>query len=163
MRRRPGVTVGHGCVIGAGAIVTKDIPAGHVASGNPARLLRKVALDVPDAPDLRYEHQGQRVIVITSKGRDAAKNAVYTSKSPLPGFSSPVVASAGTTFVALKGTAADDASVTASMIGVDRAQQDHEHALRCMDQREWVLIGVQALVLVVAVFGAWWIVHTLLY
>ena len=31
-----GVTIGDGAVIGAGAVVTCDIPAGHMASGNPA-------------------------------------------------------------------------------------------------------------------------------
>lgn len=35
----PGVTVGDDCVIGAGSIVTKDIPAGSVAAGSPARVL----------------------------------------------------------------------------------------------------------------------------
>jgi acetyltransferase-like isoleucine patch superfamily enzyme len=36
-----GVTVGDRAVIGAGAVVTKDIPAGHVAAGNPARVIRQ--------------------------------------------------------------------------------------------------------------------------
>lgn len=38
----PGVTVGDGCVIGAGSVVTHDIPAGSVAVGNPCRVIRKV-------------------------------------------------------------------------------------------------------------------------
>lgn len=37
----PGVTVGDGCVIAAGAIVTKDVPAGSVVAGNPARVIRE--------------------------------------------------------------------------------------------------------------------------
>ncbi len=36
----PGVTIGKGSVIGAGSIVTKDIPAMVVASGNPAKVVR---------------------------------------------------------------------------------------------------------------------------
>jgi maltose O-acetyltransferase len=35
-----GVTIGDNAVIGAGSVVTKDIPAGAVAAGNPARVLR---------------------------------------------------------------------------------------------------------------------------
>ena len=38
----PGVTIGDDTVIGAGSIVTKDIPAGVVAVGNPCRVLREV-------------------------------------------------------------------------------------------------------------------------
>lgn len=33
----PGVTIGKNCVIGAGSVVTTDIPAGTVAAGNPCR------------------------------------------------------------------------------------------------------------------------------
>ncbi|KAJ5703275.1 hypothetical protein N7493_011664 [Penicillium malachiteum] len=38
----PGVTIGDGCTIGAGSVVTKDVPAYHVAAGNPAKILRKI-------------------------------------------------------------------------------------------------------------------------
>jgi acetyltransferase-like isoleucine patch superfamily enzyme len=31
-----GVTIGDGAVVGAGSVVTSDVPAGHVATGNPA-------------------------------------------------------------------------------------------------------------------------------
>src|SRR5579872_7056148 len=37
-----GVTIGAGAVIGAGSVVTRDTPAGCVAAGNPARVLRRV-------------------------------------------------------------------------------------------------------------------------
>lgn len=37
----PGVTIGDRTVIGAGSIVTKDIPANSVAVGNPARVIKK--------------------------------------------------------------------------------------------------------------------------
>jgi maltose O-acetyltransferase len=36
----PGVRIGSRAVIGAGSIVTKDIPPRCVAAGNPARVLR---------------------------------------------------------------------------------------------------------------------------
>ena len=35
----PGVTIGNNCIIGAGAIVTKDIPDNSVAAGVPARVI----------------------------------------------------------------------------------------------------------------------------
>lgn len=38
----PGVTIGDDTVIGAGSVVTKDIPSGVVAVGNPCRVLRKI-------------------------------------------------------------------------------------------------------------------------
>lgn len=38
----PGVTIGEDSVIGAGAVVTKDVPAGVLAVGIPARVLRRL-------------------------------------------------------------------------------------------------------------------------
>ena len=38
----PGVSIGDGTVVGAGSVVTKDLPAGVVAVGNPCRVLRAV-------------------------------------------------------------------------------------------------------------------------
>ena len=38
----PGVTIGDNTVIGAGSIVTKDIPPNVVAVGNPCKVLRKI-------------------------------------------------------------------------------------------------------------------------
>lgn len=38
----PGVTIGSNCVIGAGSVVTGDIPDWSVAAGNPARVIRKI-------------------------------------------------------------------------------------------------------------------------
>ena len=36
----PGVTIGDNCVIGAGSVVTKDIPENSLAVGNPCRVVR---------------------------------------------------------------------------------------------------------------------------
>lgn len=38
----PGVTIGSNCVIGAGSVVTRDIPEWSVAAGNPCRVIRKI-------------------------------------------------------------------------------------------------------------------------
>lgn len=38
----PGVTIGDNSVIGAGSVVTKDIPANSLAYGNPCRVIRKL-------------------------------------------------------------------------------------------------------------------------
>ena len=38
----PGVTIGDNVVVGAGSVVTKDLPSGVVAVGNPCRVLREV-------------------------------------------------------------------------------------------------------------------------
>ena len=38
----PGVTIGDDSVIGAGSVVTKDIPSGVIAVGNPCRVLREI-------------------------------------------------------------------------------------------------------------------------
>ena len=48
----PGVTIGENTVVGAGAVVTKDLPANVVAVGNPARILRKI-----DERDRQYYHK----------------------------------------------------------------------------------------------------------
>lgn len=36
-----GITVGEGAIIGAGSIVTRDVPANAIVAGNPAKILRK--------------------------------------------------------------------------------------------------------------------------
>ncbi|SDE22415.1 sugar O-acetyltransferase [Niabella drilacis] len=38
----PGVHIGNNCVIGAGSVVTKDVPPDSFAAGNPARVIRTI-------------------------------------------------------------------------------------------------------------------------
>ena len=37
-----GITIGENSIVGAGAVVTKDVPANAVVAGNPARIIRKL-------------------------------------------------------------------------------------------------------------------------
>ena len=38
-----GVSIGNNCIIGAGAVVTHDVPDNSIAVGNPARVIKKIA------------------------------------------------------------------------------------------------------------------------
>ena len=38
----PGITIGDNCTIGAGSVVTRDIPANSIAVGNPARVIKTI-------------------------------------------------------------------------------------------------------------------------
>jgi len=37
-----GIEIGEGAIVGAGSVVTKDVPAGTIAAGNPAKVLRPI-------------------------------------------------------------------------------------------------------------------------
>lgn len=39
----PGVSIGSNCVIGAGSVVTRDIPSNSIAVGNPCRVIKTIA------------------------------------------------------------------------------------------------------------------------
>ena len=47
----PGVTIGNGCVIGAGSVVTRSIPAGSFAAGVPCRVIRAIT----EQDSMRYK------------------------------------------------------------------------------------------------------------
>jgi len=64
----PGVTVGKGCVVGANAVVTEDLPPYSVAAGIPARIIKNRLKFVPPRiidwnaeADLPYFYSGFRV------------------------------------------------------------------------------------------------------
>ncbi len=47
----PGVSIGDRSVIGAGSVVTKDIPADVIAAGNPCRVIRRIDEKPPTATE----------------------------------------------------------------------------------------------------------------
>ncbi|MBM7651243.1 sugar O-acetyltransferase [Neobacillus cucumis] len=52
----PGVTIGVNSVIGAGSVVTKDIPANSVAVGNPCKVLRSI-----NEHDMKYYYKDREI------------------------------------------------------------------------------------------------------
>ncbi len=56
----PGVTIGDNCVIGAGSVVTRDIPANSVAYGNPCRVARQIEAE-EGGRDRKYFFQNDEI------------------------------------------------------------------------------------------------------
>lgn len=50
----PGVTIGENTIIGAGSVVTKDLPANVIAAGNPARVVRNLLPEDRPHPNGEY-------------------------------------------------------------------------------------------------------------
>lgn len=45
-----GVTIGERAIVGAGSVVTKDVPPGKIVSGNPARVMRSISKENHASP-----------------------------------------------------------------------------------------------------------------
>ncbi|GAA6007410.1 sugar O-acetyltransferase [Rhodotorula paludigena] len=56
----PGVTIGRGVTVGAGSVVTKNVPPFVVVAGNPARILRKVESEL--ATEYFKEHPEEEYV-----------------------------------------------------------------------------------------------------
>ena len=52
----PGVHIGNDVVIGAGSVVTRDIPDGSIAAGSPCRVIRRITED-----DRRLLYKGEEI------------------------------------------------------------------------------------------------------
>jgi len=48
-----GITVGENAIVGAGSVVTGDVPANVTVAGNPARVLRNRFASTDESPILR--------------------------------------------------------------------------------------------------------------
>ena len=67
----PGVTIGEGCVIGAGSIVTRDIPVRSFAAGSPARVIRPITEET-DAISIAVPSDVQQYLDEVRENADAA-------------------------------------------------------------------------------------------
>ena len=55
----PGVCIGDNSVIGAGSVVTRDIPPNTVAFGNPCRVSREIS-----NRDMEYYYKGRKIDIV---------------------------------------------------------------------------------------------------
>lgn len=67
----PGVTIGDNVVIGAGSVVTRDIPSNVVAAGVPARIIKSI--------DEYKDGCLKKAVYIQSSNRSQVKNAILAS------------------------------------------------------------------------------------
>lgn len=51
----PGVRIGYGAIIGAGSVVTKDVPSMNIVAGNPAKLIREITEEDKEYWHGKYE------------------------------------------------------------------------------------------------------------
>ena len=56
-----GITIGKNAIVGAGSVVTKDVPPNTIVAGNPARILRKI-----EDKGQRKKDKGQRIKILDS-------------------------------------------------------------------------------------------------
>ena len=109
------------------------MPAYHVVAGNPARPLRKVSLDVPDARGFRYRVDDTRALVL----HDDTDNRPMSVNVPRRDFS-----------------VFDEAS---------QAERDFGEILEEMKAVKERYLAVDLVMLMISVLVIWWILHSVLY
>jgi acetyltransferase-like isoleucine patch superfamily enzyme len=67
----PGVHIGSGTVIGAGSVVTKDVPSGVIAAGNPCRVIRQITDSDMEYyfKDRRFDSEAMNAVKAYSEAR----------------------------------------------------------------------------------------------
>jgi acetyltransferase-like isoleucine patch superfamily enzyme len=73
-----GITIGEGAIVGAGSVVTHDVPAWSVVAGNPARVLRTMdnkhtATSAGEAVDVEATYALQRSQTAASPKRESSR------------------------------------------------------------------------------------------
>ena len=69
----PGVTIGDNCIIGSGAVVTRDIPSNSVAVGVPAKVVKTI--------DEYYQSALERGLFYPTKGMPYEEKKQYLSEN----------------------------------------------------------------------------------
>jgi len=57
-----GVTVGENAIVGAGSVVTRNVPPKTIVAGNPARILRKIGMPVYSRSSNRRSRKSERAV-----------------------------------------------------------------------------------------------------
>ncbi|HEX2874837.1 MAG TPA: acyltransferase [Polyangiaceae bacterium] len=72
----PGVSIGKGSVVAAGAVVTRDVPANTLVAGVPAQVVRSLPEDAPDGERVDFDDP------VPDSGLRQAQAKALTSLSP---------------------------------------------------------------------------------